>query len=324
MSPITIHMLAVSTSNLIVTDPDKKSTENLQDHLHCGPSIQVRDELTTNDALRDPAVAQKSKEDYERDRTRPWSEGPCYSFAYQSLHTLSSQDESAALNKIVEQYLNTSASSFPSQKVQFDFIRRMVADPNEATAITYMGREQRHFDKATLSEKSATLCTENFITIVAMLAHPFSRVRVHIRSASPTEKPVIDFRYLSHPLDAEILARHMCSFERLIHHESLASHLQPGGKRLPASFPPKFETVEEVTKMLRQCASTNYHPAGTCAMMSEELGGVVDERLRVYGVKGLRVCDASVMPIIARGNILSSVYAVAEKGADIIKEDLRQ
>ena len=55
-------------------------------------------------------------------------------------------------------------------------------------------------------------------------------------------------------------------------------------------------------------------------MMSRELGGVVDERLCVYGVKGLRVCDASVFPVVPRGNVLTTVYAVAERAVDLIRE----
>jgi choline dehydrogenase-like flavoprotein len=54
------------------------------------------------------------------------------------------------------------------------------------------------------------------------------------------------------------------------------------------------------------------------------MGGVVDDRMRVYGVKGLRVCDASVFPVIPKGPIASSVYAVAERAADLIKEDVRE
>jgi choline dehydrogenase-like flavoprotein len=81
--------------------------------------------------------------------------------------------------------------------------------------------------------------------------------------------------------------------------------------------------VEDMKRYLRQFAATNYHPAGTSAMMSEELGGVVDEFLKVYGTANVRVCDASIIPILPRGNILSTVYALAEKGADIMKAALQ-
>lgn len=60
---------------------------------------------------------------------------------------------------------------------------------------------------------------------------------------------------------------------------------------------------------------------GTCSMLPREDGGVVDAKLRVYGCKGLRVVDASVIPLIGRGNIASVVYALAERAADLIKDD---
>lgn len=59
-------------------------------------------------------------------------------------------------------------------------------------------------------------------------------------------------------------------------------------------------------------------------MLPREKGGVVDARLRVYGVDGLRICDASIMPIIPRCNLQSTVYAIGEKGADMFREDLLQ
>jgi choline dehydrogenase-like flavoprotein len=70
---------------------------------------------------------------------------------------------------------------------------------------------------------------------------------------------------------------------------------------------------------IRGAASTLYHPAGSCRMGRREEGGVVDEELRVYGVQGLRVVDASVMPVLPASHTMTTVYAVAERAADIIK-----
>ena len=67
--------------------------------------------------------------------------------------------------------------------------------------------------------------------------------------------------------------------------------------------------------------SSNYHPAGTCMMGKKEMGGVVNERLKIHGVRGLGVGDASVFPLMPRGNNVSSFDAVAERAADLIKED---
>lgn len=76
--------------------------------------------------------------------------------------------------------------------------------------------------------------------------------------------------------------------------------------------------------MIRACAHTNYHPAGACALMAESVGGVVDTTLRVYGTTNVRVRDASIFPVMPRGNILTTVYAVAERAADIVKESMKQ
>ncbi len=73
----------------------------------------------------------------------------------------------------------------------------------------------------------------------------------------------------------------------------------------------------------RKPSPATFHPTGTCAMMSIELGGVVNERLIVHGTGNLRVVDASIMPLESRGNIQSSVYAIAERAADLIREDMR-
>ena len=72
---------------------------------------------------------------------------------------------------------------------------------------------------------------------------------------------------------------------------------------------------------MRDSAISSWHPIGTCAMLPRDAGGVVDPQLKVYGAKGLRVVDASVMPLHVRGNIVSSVYALAERAADMIKEE---
>lgn len=217
----------------------------------------------------------------------------------------------ASLEASLDWYLNDPESKqSPFEKIHGAFIRRMIESPTEATSTAFMSR------------KTASLIQDpgHWLSFFGMLSHPFSRGHVHIKSASPCEKPIIDFKYYSHPLDAELHAHHVQFFEQIAATEPLASFLKPGGKRLPAGY--SIETIEEAKVLVRSVNQTNYHPCGTCAMMREDLGGVVDERLRVYGTSNLRVADASVFPIIPRGNIIATVYAVAEKAADLISQDL--
>ncbi|KAB8242408.1 hypothetical protein BDV35DRAFT_384071 [Aspergillus flavus] len=79
--------------------------------------------------------------------------------------------------------------------------------------------------------------------------------------------------------------------------------------------------LESANQYLRDTATTTYRPCGTAAMLPREQGGVVDEKLRVHGTTNLRVCEASILPLITVGNIMSTVYAVAERAAEIIKAD---
>ncbi|PQE05516.1 aryl-alcohol dehydrogenase protein [Rutstroemia sp. NJR-2017a BBW] len=140
------------------------------------------------------------------------------------------------------------------------------------------------------------------------------------RTCSHQDPPSIDFKYMPHPLDGEIYGRHMMFHDALVRTEPLESLLKPNGKRLPLGK--DSTTLENAIELIRSSTMTNYHPCGTCSMMREDLGGVVNGRLRVYGTRNVRVVDASVIPVIPRGNIITSVYALAEKAADMIKEDL--
>ena len=101
-----------------------------------------------------------------------------------------------------------------------------------------------------------------------------------------------------------------------------AQSFKPDGKVIP---PNSFNrsstpTLESAKETVRDSLMSHFHPVGSCAMLPRDKGGVVDDKLKVYGVKGLRVCDASIFPMAPRGNPISTVYAVAERGADLIKD----
>ena len=126
-----------------------------------------------------------------------------------------------------------------------------------------------------------------------------------------------------HPLDLDMMARSMLHAFSLTEVEPLKSVLRrntngapvlakTAGDKLP-------KTLEETKDMVRANKATEYHPIGTCAMIPREKGGVVDDHLKVYGTSNIRVVDASIFPTHVQGNIVSLVYAVAEKGADLIK-----
>lgn len=159
----------------------------------------------------------------------------------------------------------------------------------------------------------------NYTSIVAVLNHPLSRGVVHINSPNPKDQPTIDPRYFSHPLDLELHGRHTQWLETIAATKPMALLLKKDGRRIHAEKP--VHSLEDAKRVVEETFISHYHVTGTCSMLPKELGGVVNERLLVYDVSNLRVVDASIFPMIPRGNIQASVYAVAERAADIIKED---
>ncbi|KAL1607622.1 hypothetical protein SLS60_002556 [Paraconiothyrium brasiliense] len=290
--------------------------ENLQDHLNCGLSCETQDDIPTRDeGLWDPEMRKAASLEYEQSRTGRLAEGPAYSFAFTPLQMLETPSETQQLTESVKRWVE--GETDPSLRSQYSFIQKTIESPREATATTFLVRSQRHRDTESLPKDTPPFVNANFVTVIAMLAHPFSRGSCHITS-DPSHQPEIKFNYLSHPLDTEILARHLLLIERLFQKPTFTALRKPNGKRLPRTFPRAISSLEDAKDILPINAATNYHPSSTCSMMREDLGGVVDEGLRVYGTKNVRVCDASILPIIPRGNILTAVYAFAEKAVELI------
>lgn len=162
-----------------------------------------------------------------------------------------------------------------------------------------------------------------YATLLQILQYPFSRGSVHISPSDPYGKAEIDPRYYAGSngvgaLDLELQV-HCARFgQKLVQTEPLADFIK--GPAWPASA----ELSDgELKQWIVDNTITDWHPVGSCAMggsLGME-GGVVDERLRVYGVQGLRVVDASVMPLQISAHLQATVYAIAEKASEMIKED---
>lgn len=159
----------------------------------------------------------------------------------------------------------------------------------------------------------------SFPAITASVCHlrPDSRGHVRLTSSDARKAPVIQPNYLSTESDRQVAARAI----RLTRHIMAQA---PLAKYTPQEFKPgpEFQTDEDLARGAGDIASTIFHPVGT-ARMGADAGAVVDPRLSVRGVAGLRVVDASVMPRITSGNTQAPVIMIAEKAADMIREDAR-
>lgn len=147
------------------------------------------------------------------------------------------------------------------------------------------------------------------------LLRPKSRGTLRLASADPQVAPLIDPAFLNDPDDVARLVQGFKRVRELLHQPALARH---GGQESAASRAAQSDA--QIEQFVRNHADTIYHPVGTCRMGNDALA-VVDARLRVHGVAGLRVVDASVMPRVVGGNTNAPVIMIAEKAVDMIKQD---
>jgi choline dehydrogenase-like flavoprotein len=199
----------------------------------------------------------------------------------------------------------------PLAREYYDIARSMLEKEGEASGSYIYVNLQTNTEDSAPSKVS---------TLGVMLSNPLSRGSVHITSSNPIIPPTIDPQYFTHPLDLEIYARHIQYLKIISLSEPFRSTIlsQGGHVAEPKCY---FQDLEVAKEYVRRTATSMWHPTSTCSMLPREKGGVVDDRLRVYGTRNVRVVDASMMPLVPRANTQATIYAVAEKAADIIKAD---
>ncbi|RCJ32629.1 choline dehydrogenase [Nostoc punctiforme NIES-2108] len=157
-------------------------------------------------------------------------------------------------------------------------------------------------------------------TLICCLINPQSRGTVTLQSANPTDSPTIRVNYFQQEADLQVLVEGIKIARQIAHSGDFGEVL--GEEVAPGSDIISDETLAQpnagIAAYIRQTATTYWHPVGTCKMGSDSLA-VVDAQLRVHGVEGLRVVDASVMPTILSGNTNAATIMIGEKAADLIK-----
>ncbi|KAL4963454.1 GMC family oxidoreductase [Aspergillus stella-maris] len=273
--------------------------ENFQDHATVYGSLSL---TNLSDPTQDPTyLISNTTYDaemgtlYELNRTGPWTASTENTFSFLTAQHLnfSSTNFIHAANQPAAQYLRPGLNS---------------------TIINGYEKVKAAIVNSMMENKIAL--TENLFGGVASLQKPLSRGSVHAASSDPYAMPAVNYRSFSNPLDLKMFVQAL-RFNADILPSTPALHAIGAIVQSPTPGSSDAELVE----FIRESAFPSFsHPTGTCAMLKLEDGGCIDSQLRLYGSGGrIRVVDASIMPVVPSTHTQSTVYAVAEKAADIIK-----
>ena len=177
---------------------------------------------------------------------------------------------------------------------------------------------QFHFIRFSAEKLGAKLHDFSGFTVSVCQLRPESRGVLNIRSADPTEAPAMQPNYLDTALDRETMLRGLKLSRWIAGQPAFANYVrrevEPGSE---------VGTDQEMLAYIADAGSTIFHPAGTCKMGVDPLA-VVDERLRVRGVEGLRVADASIMPTVVSANTNATCIMIGDRVSEMVLEELRR
>ena len=163
-----------------------------------------------------------------------------------------------------------------------------------------------------LYEPGPKLSRQSGLTCYAHPMRPESKGHIHITSADPRMPPAINFNFLSSPVDAELTVRAVRIARAVMTAPAMkdlrVSEIAPG---------PSQTTDDQLLEWVKLVAETTYHPVGTCKMGTDPMA-VIDDQLRVRGIHGLRIADASIMPTLTSGNTNAPSIMIGEKAADMV------
>ncbi|KAH8813020.1 putative choline dehydrogenase [Xylogone sp. PMI_703] len=285
--------------------------ENLQEHMMTVAVYELNDTVSSLEHLTGIANLIKAEKEFEQNKTGFLTMTPS-SMAYLAVHDittasqLTTMEEKARLITKTDQGKGSNAvRNMQAARIlerQFSPTARL----GQVEYILHHGNDSIYF---------AGQDGKKYVSLCLVLQYPYSVGSIHISIENPTGKPVIDPRYYQDDggaLDAGVMLRGQEFGDRIMKTEPLSSIIS---KRV---WPPESDGVDWPT-WIRDTTVTDWHPVGTCAMLPLQQGGVVDHELRVHGTKNVRVIDASIFPLHISAHIQATTYAIAEKGADIIR-----
>ncbi|OAX40934.1 alcohol oxidase [Rhizopogon vinicolor AM-OR11-026] len=277
--------------------------ENLQEHIFITTDFELNGGYTTFDNFSNPAFAAEQMEIYNN-TGGGWLAATSPAVTFLPHAALLVSPSSASLLDSFDASLAQLSNVTPLAQAQYELQRSWIS-----------GGQIPEVETIQLPEGVVDVVAgQNYMTVLSGLMHPVSRGSVHINSTNPLVAPRIIGNYLTADYDAQVLLE-LLRFNPKIAlspplSASIASQVSP---------PADLQSDDDLISFIREAFAVGDHVLGTAAMVSKELGGVVDEKLVVYGTENLRVIDVSVFPTELAAHLQATVYAIAEKASDMIK-----
>ncbi|KAM6511154.1 hypothetical protein FALCPG4_016156 [Fusarium falciforme] len=271
--------------------------QNFHDHVLLAVVNQIKAPIQTSNLTSNATFAAEARVQYDSQK-----KGPLTSPTGDFLIFLPLSDYSTAASDIHKQAASQDGTKF-------------LPPGTPANVAKSYQKQQKLLSEKLLDKKTAILeLIWGDGALVLGLQHPFSRGSVKAKSSSIFDAPVANPEFLRNPLDVALLTEGIRFARKLVEAPSIKSlapvEVVPGAN---------VTSDDDLEQFIRSSAGTLFHPAGSNRIGKREEGGVVDENLRVYGVDGLRIVDASVIPLLPAAHTMTTVYAVAERAADLIK-----
>lgn len=273
------------------------------------PSIDSPDDLRSN-----KLAATAADEAYRTTKSGPRTILAC-SLCYLPLSHFIPQQ---TLEELASSAMSSSASARISQRKRQILDDRLLNPKN-------LGQMEYIFDIGNWNPALKPEPGCKYGTMLQILQYPFSTGSIHIpprdeyrKTLTAELKPIINPQYYAGSggaIDMEVMRLSVEYGDKIVHTAPLANIIK---RRV---WPPEDDSPTDWAKWVKENTTTDWHPVGTCSMGGSEgiAAGVVDDELRVYGVKNLRVVDASVMPLQISAHLQATVYAIAEKAAVLIR-----
>ncbi|KAJ7206921.1 hypothetical protein GGX14DRAFT_637247 [Mycena pura] len=255
----------------------------------------------------DPALMAKHKQEYADKKSGIFSTVPL-SFSYFPLKTFASPEKIDKIKQMVASASTTTTSIKSASSLAL--LQKWMEDEDAYQLELVMVPHYVPFLPNGEFDAAKRYC---FIS--AILPHTFSRGSIHTNPSDPTGHPILDLGAFENDIDREVMVEAIRFVQKLAAQPSMRD--RAGIRALAPS--PDVKTDEEINEYINLASFTSYHPIGTAAMLAREEFGVVDPELLVYGTANLRVADASIIPVHISAHPQATVYAIAEKAADIIK-----